>query len=223
MVVSQDHLKKIDVTLKKRIGVPKYSASCAGELDIEFSDVKELIQYENAKSTKLQSLRIRAKSDDWEKEARVSLRDSEFQSLEVEVTGSLQTAPRHRDELGEIFEGSKAWYWPVYKVNFIAVVIALYFLLLVSVNIWKIIEKGTIFWEAEKSSGSSSGGSFFLILLVFAVAVLLNRIRNFLFPRMAFSIGQEVRRLQVLEKIQWGVVVAFLVSLFAGAFLNAMV
>ena len=58
--------------------------------------------------------------------------------------------------------------------------------------------------------------------VLFAIGVGLNRVRSRLFPMMVLLIGHERQRFANLEKIQWGLVVAFFVSFVASVIVAAI-
>ena len=79
------------------------------------------------------------------------------------------------------------------------------------------------------SSDESSGPTARSVAIAYTVlggAVVvgwgLNKIRERLFPSITFAMGQGKRRHENLEKIRWGVVVAFVISLLAGLPLLAL-
>ena len=55
-----------------------------------------------------------------------------------------------------------------------------------------------------------------LVAVLFVIGILLNRFRDSIFPRAIFLIGQGGKRFKHLERFQWGVIIAFVVSFAAG-------
>lgn len=213
MVVDGESLTKIEKLLKSKVGQPTISASCTDNTDHEFTSVNTLLKYENSKRSRIESIRFRAvKEGDWSKQARVTFTPNEFRTLDIEVTGTQETAPRLRDDISVVAEGMKAWYWPLYKVDFVNLLFAAFLLLWLVANIVVRVRSGSLF---VKSEGTDQSTGMLLAFALFGLGLTIHTFRNRLFPRMTFLIGQESGRHATLDKIQWGVVVSFGVSFFA--------
>ena len=90
----------------------------------------------------------------------------------------------------------------------------LYLLIWLTVNIWLRIENNALVLSSAKDSDEIAG--VLVVLAFLAIGLLINYFRNKLFPRMVFLIGQEIKRHGTLEKVQWVVVLGFMVSFFSG-------
>ncbi len=214
MVVDAESLLKVEAILKRKVGQPKVSTSCANDTDHVFTSVNALLKYENAKRSKIVSLSFTARKDgDWTKQARLSLSSSEFRTLEIEVMGSQETAPRVRDELAIAMERSKAWYWFLYKIDFFYLLGSAVLGLWIAGNVILRIQKQSLTLEGSGRSDDALG--LLILLFLFGSATLIHFLRGLIFPRLVFLIGQEIGRYNTLDKIQWGVIVSFLVSVAA--------
>ena len=76
--------------------------------------------------------------------------------------------------------------------------------------------------SGDESSGPTPRGTALVYTVIGGAIVVgwgLNRIRERLCPPVTFAMGQGKRRHENFEKIRWGVIVAFTVSLSAGLLL----
>ena len=222
MLVDEASLGKIEALLKRKIDKPKITASCVDKTEHEFSSVNTLAKYENSKGKRIESIRFWAiKDSDRSKQARVSLTSYNFRTLEIEVTGTQATAPKVRDELEEICEGIRVWYWPIYKIDFVLLMLGALFFLWLIANIIVRIQQGTLVLNNTNTNSDDALGILVAVAII-AVGSAVHFLRDRLFPRLTFLIGQEIRRHETLEKVQWGIVIAFIVSLVAGSAIVAL-
>ena len=210
MVVDADLLTKIEATLKRSVAKATIGVTCSDNTDHEFTSVSTLLKYENPKGSHIEAVRFRARADDWKKEATVSLTNYSFRTFEIEVRGTQATATKTRDELTIIIHGSKAWYWPLYKVDFVLLFGSAFFALWLVANIVLRIQHQSL---VIPNSGSDQSLGVLFGVAVIATGMVIEFFRNRLFPRIQFAVGQGAKRHRLLEKIQWGVVISFLVSL----------
>ncbi|MDO8846095.1 hypothetical protein [Methylicorpusculum sp.] len=92
MVIDDVVLFKVESLLQSRVAKPIITASCADSTDHEFSTVNALLKFENAKNSRIESVRFWAKKDgDWSKQAWVSFTPNSFRTFEVEVKGTQAT------------------------------------------------------------------------------------------------------------------------------------
>lgn len=214
MLIDEDSLKKIEALLKRKIDKPKVKATCADNTEHEFNSVSDLTKYENSKSKRIKSIRFwSVKDGDWTKQARVSFTSYDFRTLDIEVTGTQATAPKLRDDIEEISEGLRAWYWPLYKIDFVSLMFGALFLLWIAANIIVRVQQGALILN---DAGSDDALGVLVALAIIAVGSTAHLLRDRLFPRITFLIGQEIGRHRTLERVQWCVVIAFVVSVAAG-------
>jgi hypothetical protein len=100
------------------------------------------------------------------------------------------------------------------SIAFLAYLILWFGLLIVVAFKWVPVDS-----SKELNPGDSALAQLVLyggIIVLFAIGIVLNRFRDSLFPRAVFLIGQGKARFQHLERIQWGIIIAFIVSFAAG-------
>lgn len=214
LVVTEEALRKIETVIKRKVAEPEITISCVDNTEHTFSSVSALTKYENTRETRIESIRFRAvKKDDWSKQVRVSISSNSFRTLDIYVKGSYDSAPSIRDELEKICEGMKAWYWPIYKIDFVRVMFGTFFLLWLTANIWFRIKRGTMILQ---NTNADDTAGFLVAIGIIAIGSVIHLLRERIFPRFSVLIGQGIDRHNFIEKIQWaviGLVVSLMVRL----------
>jgi|LSQX01.2.fsa_nt_gb hypothetical protein len=214
MLLDEASLGKIEAILKRSVGKPTITVSCADNTEHEFTSVGALAKYENSKGSRIESIRFCAVKDgDWSKHARVSLTSYSYRTLEIEVKGTQATAPKARDELAEVCEGIRVWYWPIYRIDFVSLLFGGLFVLWLATSIIVRIQKGALI--LSNATADDVAGVIVAVAII-SIGSAIHFLRDRLFPRFTVLIGQEIRRHKTLEKVQWGIVIGFGVSLLAG-------
>ena len=217
-VVSPDELEKMVELLQKRIGEVDISVKCADDFSREFNTVKELIAYENPKPKRIRSIHLSASSDNHSKSATIVFRDSFFRGVSIDINGREDIVSRLREEILDIAAGMRPWYNWIASAN-------LFMILVIASCVLSFISAISILFEwipisdASTSNPSNTKETAVSILLLLGVLLVLwgfHRLRNFLFPKLVFTIGQGEDQFRLLEKIRWVVIIGFGVSLTAG-------
>ena len=222
-VLGEDELKKLSRLLSERIGSVAYRAHCADDVARSFTTIAEVMSYENSRQSQIKQFRMSACSDDHLKHATIDMSDSEYRGISLDFHGRDDVVDRLRADVLDILSGMRPWFGIFHRVNFVlaslgAILVVFFgFLVLLALNQVR----------TTKSSGDGRDavavariyGTVFLFVLL---GWLLNLIRNRLFPRAMFLIGQGKTRFQRLERFQWGFVIAFVVSFLAGLVIVAL-
>jgi hypothetical protein len=220
-IVDPETLKKIHKLLADRIGTTKLVAECCDDVSREFSDLKGMLEYENAKERAITSLRISATSEDFKKSASVEFTGKWYSKgtlLRIEARDDVVTRLRH--DILEVVSGTRPWYNSFARVDFaLAAIVAL-------AGLWLLLIIAVSFqWlpTSEESTGSNTRGTAIGYLIgvsglgiLAAVVYIVTRFRNAVFPRATFLLGQGKPRHERLEKVRWGVLVGFVTSFASG-------
>ena len=218
-VVSPADLKKLVELLQRRIGKVNISADCIDEIEREFKTIKDLIAYENSKSKRIRSIHLRARSDDYSRSTTIVFRKPSWpwNGVSIDITGGEDVVSRLKEKVLDVFSGMRPWYSWIAFADLGAIFLIGYFMLffIFQISIWF---EWTPVLDSPPSASSKARGT--VIGTLFLLVVLLglwgfHRLRGFLFPKLVFTIGQEESRFKLLEKIRWGVVITFGVSLAA--------
>ena len=219
-VVGPTDLKKLIELLEKRVGVVDVSAGCVDEIERKFNTVEDINTYENSKSKRIRRIHLSAQSDDYSKSATIVFRDATWYSLgiSINVNGREDVVSRLREEVLDIAIGMRPWYNWIACANLVKIFAvgfyALLFIALISISLEWLPGSNSPPSDSEIGKGKAIASLFILGVLLCLWAI--HWLRGFLFPKGFFTIGQGVSRFNLLEKIRWGVIVSFFVSLAAG-------
>ena len=223
-VLEPEQARKVCKLLQDRISAPSISVRCADNMVREFSDVKRLLDYENARDRRILSLIVSARTEDLKKQARISFASHSWGTIAVSIEGFESSVSRLKDGLGEIIDGTKPWYWRFAKIDFFYIILVV---ALVAYSVLQIYVDATV--DTDKKNefdlvktfaaiGITTGILGFLAFSVWG----LNRLRHRYFPFAVFLIGQEAKRYLMDEKIRWGIMIGFAVSLAASLVVAAI-
>ncbi len=209
-VVRPDKLKKLVELFQNHVGKVAISVKCADGFSREFKTVKELIGYENSKSKEIRYIRLSARSDNYSKSASVDFAGGLFQrGVSIDFEACEELVFQLRDKTHSIVEGMRPWYSWMSRINFEFTALAIFFIF------YLVVRQVRLWWPVLDQNIKP----WVLIIILFLFIILLITASFFgkkLFPPTAFTIGQGESRFKVLEKIRWGLVIAFFVSFGAG-------
>jgi hypothetical protein len=216
-VLTAEKIEKIYKLLTERIGKPAVSAGCADNIDRDFSDIKQLLDYENSHNRRITSLSFSSKTNDYKKRCQLSFANNSWRTISVTIEGIENSVVKLKDDVAELVDGTKAWYWRLSKFDFFYVILVLCIIgFNLLIDYAKSLDKNVIKSEFNPlktlvAIGITSGVFIVLAGLVWS----LNRIRKCLFPIAVFAIGQEATRYNIYDKIRWTIIIGFIVSLSA--------
>jgi hypothetical protein len=221
-VFTDREAKRFSELLSKHIGEVNIVTSCADAIRREFKSARDLIEYENAKSSEIEYIAYTAYSEDGQKTASLRMGKMVDRTVELNISGPEPTVKKLKDELCDVIEGIRPWYWMVCYINFYVVMLVLYIL---GMNLINLLTP-----DDSKPSPGLKLGRALLGLAVFVSVIglfvllgwILNILRRKYFPMGMFAIGQGEQRHRVGEKIRWIVIIGFLLSVLASAMASLM-
>jgi len=219
-IVGEHELKKLTDLLADRIGDCEIRADCVDDIARTFKTVREFAAFENAPRNEIRRLHISARSDDFKKRATVDLSGSRWRGISLGFEARDDVVSRLRTEVLDIIAGMRPWYSVLHRVDFVGISFLTYFLLWFASSLvvtFKWMPAGDAREEDPTSSAAAQLIVYGGIAVLFGMGFLLNWFRDSIFPRAVFVIGQGKNRFQHLERIQWGIVIAFVVSFVASA------
>lgn len=213
-VVHQDELSKIWRLLEDRIGPVNASVECSDDVVRKFDDWEQLASYDNPPMKKILELSIQSRSDGWEKSAKVKFSDSRWSPIHIEIEAPEKVGIEIKDKISDVLDGIKPWYSILTGVDFNYLLSFFGVMYLV----WYIVFGRSL--PASSSRSAAFYVLFFLVVLTLGLVIhlstqRLNKLWAWLFPVGFFALGQGEQRYKTVENIQWGIGIAFLVSLVA--------
>ena len=184
-----------------------------------FKTVKELATFENPPRQQIQRLQISARSDDFKKRATIELSGSWRRGISLNIDARDDVVTRLRSDILDVVGGLRPWYGALHRVDFVPFMLVALFLLwfgLVSAIAFKWLPTDGSKDSTPSVSAMAQVVTWGVPAVCFVMGIVLNRFRDSVFPGAVFLIGQAKGRFAHVERIQWGIVIAFVVSLVAG-------
>jgi len=218
-VIRKTEIESLTRLLEKHVGTPTGRIKCADGIFRELPVVPDLLQYENSSSRAIIDLQLEAKSNDRSKEASIDFSSSKWRGVSLTFRADEDTIFTLRTGTLEIIDGARPWYGPIQAVNFVSIgvlaILVLWFAAMLTVAISK-TSKSKLKTSKKLSNKDMAIGNLVAIgalATIFALCTALNMLRDALFPRAFFAIGQGVDRFQMLEKIHWGIIITTLLTM----------
>lgn len=218
-VVGPDELKKLAALLGDRIGIVEIRIDCADDASRKFACVRDLVAYENPKTKEIRHIHLSARSDDLSKHATIDLSGSRWRGISLDFTARDDVVSRLKTDTLEIIAGMRPWYSIMHHIDFVSVgffACCLVWVALCAVVAFKFLPVTDSNNSTPSASALTQLVAFGGIAGLFGVGIILNRFRDSVFPRAVFIFGQGKSRFTHLERVHWGILIAFVVSLVAG-------
>ena len=217
-VAGPDELKKLVELLQKRIGEVSISADCIDKIERKFNTVKDLIDYENPKPKRIRRIYLTAQSDDYSKSFTIVFRDSFYREagISIDITGREDVVSRLKEEVLDVVTGMRPWYNFMFDSKVGTIITTVFGMILGASLVF-----GSEIKDISFITYLRDVGPIYLMVAVLFLCLtsLFCQLREHLFPQIVFTIGQGQSRFKLLEKVRWGVVIAFSVSFAAGLLL----
>jgi hypothetical protein len=218
-VIGEAELKKLARLLKDRIGDVDIHASCADDISRSFKSIDDLLAFENTKAQAIVRLDLSARSTDFSKRASIEFSGSRWRGIALSLSARDDVVTRLRSEILDICAGMRPWYALLHRIDFFSVSFFAYLVLWLSILAAVAFKWVKVRHANETDPAATAYGQLVVagvVGLLFATGFALNRFRDTLFPRAVFRIGQGRARFEHLERIQWTVMIGFVVSFVAG-------
>ena len=233
-VIGSSELRGVVGLLEEHVGEVDIRVECSDDFSRYFETVEKLISYRNPKAKEIRRIYLTTRSDDYTKSASITFVDSTWSGILIDYKGPEDTVFRLKEETLDIIAGIRPWYTVMSYINFIFIAALIFGF----VNgVWTspyILRKVSEFRGApipdnfEKETNLST----FLYELLYITPInlilaaiffslcwpFLKKLHKFLFPQSVFTIGQGKLRFKHQQKVLWGVIITFIVSLAAGVF-----
>ncbi len=225
-VVKSKHIRHVLESLNTNIGNTAISVKCEDGINRNFNSADHLLGYSNPPNSRIQSLSLRARSDDNSKSARVIFANESWRPIQFEVEGPEDVVVSLKDDFTKNVAMTKAWYdriarFDIFDLIFgIAMAAVVISLLCIAIGIL-----GSDKPETHSVRGQAMGWliGFALMGSLIFVGLLISRIRAKLFPIGTFAWGDAAEKHEFLEKVRWTIVIGFIVSFLSGVVASLIV
>ena len=212
-VLRLSQLRRLWDLLNTQVGTVNSSVVCGDEITREFTNWEQFELYDNPPAKMAVELTLEARSDDRETYVWVKFADGIRESIKVAIRATERDGADIKDGILDILDGTKPWYSP-FAGDIRPILIGLFFLFLFS------------YIRLNPSSGNMEGSlnrtlhdhvlaflcSSAILFLLYIFVQKINKLWSWIFPKTYFAFGQGENRYNTVEKFQWGVSIAFVVS-----------
>ncbi|MCR9230463.1 MAG: hypothetical protein NXI29_05580 [bacterium] len=216
--VDKDSISRIFDLLKSKICDPEIKIECIDNTTHVMTSVAKLFDYANARDKRIKKLTISAFNfSPSRKSASVTFNDKNalWRGISIRIEARNDVVDRMKNDLFDIIDGVKPWYHHAPKFNFVAIGLFLVFFTSLAVSVLK--KLGYITLTENKGFDISEFNLFMMATLLYVVVLyFLNLIRDFIFPRAVFLIGNEIKRYDTIIRVQWGVIISGIVAIVTG-------
>lgn len=223
-VLEDDDIKKLWKLLDERMGNVKAVLRCLHDTNLEATETKHVLSYENPAERRVLSMLMTARSDDFASSARIDFREGNWWSrgINVTITGRDDVVQRLNESLRLTFSGTRPWFWWLTRVDYIGLffnVWALVWLLLL-VLLWAGILGGSTPNQPQQPQSHPNQAhpltwGVLMCCVVGGCGWILNRFSRWAFPSSSYGIGQGKKRYKTMENARWGVFMALVVGVVA--------
>ena len=232
--MGEEHIRSIAKALSDAGQKVRLEAECADNAEREFSQVPELLNYENQKSKGILSLTISssspAGSEKW------GSTNVEFET-DAFARGAINIRVRSDDDergqaliekLVGVVEGTKPWYSWITRIDWISlhwIAFGVLAFLLLGIGTYVLLTEG-LMAESFSTMGAPLVLQFtvwsFILGAYLLVAAAIVQVRRKFFPSTLFLIGQEIARNDSMDGARWLVLGAF-ATLILGAIVAILI
>lgn len=218
-VLKPEHIKNIIELLNNNIGNTSISTYCEDGISRNYNSTDQLLSYSNPPNFGIQSLSLRARSDDFDKSARVVFASESWSSIQFAVEGPEDVVINLKDSFMKNISMTKSWYDRFVKLDIFGLMFvigySLWIMLLLCVAIWGPDTLKTDIYSPRASAFGSLIGIGAIGSLAF-IGFLVSKLRTKLFPMGTFAWGGAAEKHEFLEKVRWTIVIGFIVSFLSG-------
>lgn len=218
-VLKSEHIKHIIELLNNNIGNISISADCEDKINRKFNSVDQLLSYSNPPGFRIQSLSIRARSDDSDKFARVAFANESLYPIKFTAEATEDIVINLKDGFLKIITMTKAWYDRFAKLDIFGVMLLILYgmciILILCIAIWGPNTPKSNVVNLRATAFGFLAGTGTVILFVLT-GFLISKFRNKIFPIGTFAWGHGAENYEFLEKIRWTIVIGFIVSFLSG-------
>jgi hypothetical protein len=217
-VLTPDDLQKLDAKLRRHKLKPEFEFECSDGLQRKVSILKGLLDYENPPNRSIKRLSVRAYSDNYKRSVHLTFGGDLGSYIHLMITSDDEdSALKLLQDIEERVTGMRPWYAPIARFDFL--IVALLFM----TSVWLIASIASVYVKPAPSQTTVSPGQialgigviFTAYVLPILLGLLLNRIKDWAFPKAAFLIGQGEKRFKNKDLARIVLFASFLINLAA--------
>ena len=203
----------------------KIRTDCAGNISRPFETIDDLIAYQNSKPKEILCIYLTARSEDYSESVRIRFGNYFRAKISINLTVGENALFNLKENILDVIAGMQPWYAIMHRINLTyafwsgyLILMLIWFLSFVS-HLALNFKWGTVS-DSDKEITSLAALSrntlLAFALLFWGLGMFFNKLRDFFFPPIVFTIGHGKSRFKNKERLQWVVIIGFVVSLAAG-------
>lgn len=208
--LNSKQMSKLCGTLTEQIGKVEIEFQCSDKVTRTYDMIQNALEYENPSEKQIISLRLSSRSEDCKKSASLEFH---WTGISIRLTASEHDLSNLRSDLLDIIGGTRTWYSSFARLDFVPAGS-----ILITIVSCTYIAGMMFGWIEPVIQEYAIWNLIFLLtpFLWVCLGIILNKFWRQIFPVGDFLVGQGQQRYEDMEKVRWGIVIAFLVSLLAG-------
>jgi hypothetical protein len=220
-VITPEDIQKLHSTFNDLVAPPEWTVSFSDGLDRKYSNLSDVLSIENSPKRRVRSIQIRSRQSERSISASLTLGSGDSNNVTINLEGPEEVAVKLNEQIQDRLEAMRPWYAGVARSDFFGLIFTAFVILAVAglAAIFFIPTEVANRPVSSEREAKLTAAAYLALAALGAVAWLLNKLRARLFPKATFAIGQGHAHHRHLENIRWAVVIGFLVSVAASAFL----
>jgi hypothetical protein len=223
ILVSAEDIKILVQLLSKHYSDAKFCASCSDGSRLTTNDVDEILQFDNPTSRKIQKLEISFNRGGFDDSGDVELGDFGLCTTQITVRGGDDVKVSHvASEINRQLAEYKPWYWLLLKLRPSIILWVALISYLVVVN-WRYVLLTGKLVDAKIGFDGFISMIYLLIpvmLVLIPAVIYLDKAWDWLFPKVWFLIGRQLREFERRASVRRFVFIAIGLSLIVGVASN---
>lgn len=212
-VLNPQDVKKIWDLLEGADLEVEATLECADGISRKTKLMREVLEYDNSMRAEIKSLRLTGTSSSISSYSTITLGGAHSTSVSFSLNGHVDKVAELRVRLMDIIDGMRPWYDLCARFDFGAVVIILF---MISGVYLSFLSSGKPKENiAPDHALSATVISIAAVMVMILIGWFFSRLKRRFFPIAVFEIGLGAKRNEFAEKVRWGVVVAFIISMAA--------
>lgn len=178
-----------------------YELACVDGMVRQLMDIRTLQEYDNPRDKAIKRIEISGHSEDFKRRCSITLSNDDFwANVRITATGGEGAVETFFESIQHRLIAMTPWYGRLARLNFIAIIFFIFFLLSVGATVLGIVYQVYTGTFSLERTLTIRGHVWITVILVFFLGGIfgdfLNRIRGRMFPLFAFAIGQGAKQYQ---------------------------
>jgi hypothetical protein len=222
--MTEEDIRRLHSSFNELVGPPEWAITFSDGLDRTYKNLDDVLSLENPTTHRVRAVKIESRSDKGDIRALLAITDAEYSNATIHLNGPEDPVIRLNQHIQDRLQAMRPWYARATRTDFVSFVfLALLVLYVGGLAIIPFLSSDVGNRPISSERQAKLSAIFILAIIgAFVGGWALNKLRARLFPSTMFALGQGRARHEHLERIRWGVAIAFVVGV-AGSLVVALV